>query len=61
MKATLPVMRYKSVQETVPVLEVMINAAKDRVIRDQLVVRLARFDQENAALRNMMIRTNPIY
>lgn len=52
--ATLAQMQYVSIQESLPVVSKMIDATRDRDLRDRLVVRLARLDQESAALRDRL-------
>lgn len=43
--------QYHSVQESIAVIEKMIAAAKDKEIRNRLVLRLAQFDQKLEKLR----------
>ena len=43
--------QYHSVQEAITVLEKMITAAKDKEIRNRLVLRLSQFDQKLEELK----------
>lgn len=52
MSSFMREMQYKSIAEAMAVVEKMIVAARDREVRNMLVVRLAGFDQRLAVVRD---------
>lgn len=54
MTPTLAKMQYHSLSESLPVVSKMIDATKDREIRNRLVMRLALLDQKLAELRDAL-------
>ena len=54
MTPILAKMQYHSLSESLPVVSKMIDATKDREIRNRLVMRLALLDQKLAELRDAL-------